>query len=166
MLDRFEGHYLFEDNPSKEKWRLLIVEDSGEMMAMDAKNAVGQGLSRLLNLSDGILGQGTKIFILVTTNEELGKLNPAVRRHGRCLSEIEFRRFHSDEAAAWLRRAGCNFSPGGQRTLSELYAIQGGQNPIEGTRRIGFRAADLPLARSAMDAGAGFSAKGGAGGLR
>jgi len=54
------------------------------MMGADAKSQVGQGLSRLLNVSDGILGQGTKIMILVTTNENLGKLNPAVMRPGRC----------------------------------------------------------------------------------
>ncbi|MFZ0890507.1 MAG: DUF5925 domain-containing protein [Candidatus Binataceae bacterium] len=144
-LDRFAGHYLFEDNPSREKWRLLIVEDSGEMIAMDAKNEVGQGLSRLLNLSDGILGQGTKILILVTANEELGKLNPAIRRHGRCLSEVEFRHFAIDEAVAWLRSAGCDARANGPLTLSELYALREGRDLVSRVKRIGFRPAELGL---------------------
>jgi Domain of unknown function (DUF5925)/ATPase family associated with various cellular activities (AAA) len=142
-LNRFETHFMFEDSPLKEKWRLLIVEDSGEMMAVDAKNEIGQGLSRLLNLSDGILGQGTKILILVTTNEAIGKLNPAIRRHGRCLSEIEFRRFNADEAAAWLRAGGSNVGSGGPRTLSELYAIRSGAKPPHNSRAIGFRSSKL-----------------------
>jgi hypothetical protein len=144
-LNRFEGQFFLDENPSTEKWRLLIIEDSGEMMAMDAKNEIGQGLSRLLNLSDGILGQGTKILILVTTNEELGKLNPAIRRHGRCLSEIEFRRFQNKEATAWLQTAGCDARADSPQTLSELYAIRSGVKPINTERTIGFRSTKLHL---------------------
>jgi hypothetical protein len=29
------------------KWRLLVLEDSGELLALDAKERTGQGLSRL-----------------------------------------------------------------------------------------------------------------------
>jgi hypothetical protein len=121
------------------KWRLLIVEDSGEMMAMDAKRQIGQGLARLLNLSDGILGQGTRILILVTTNEELGKLNPAITRHGRCLSEIGFQRFGIEEGRAWLRSAGSEPHLNAPHTLSELYGRLGGQVSATPTMKIGFR---------------------------
>ena len=122
----------------RDKWRLLILEDSGEMMGADAKSQVGQGLSRLLNVSDGILGQGTKILILVTTNENLGKLNPAVIRPGRCLSEIEFRRFAEEEARVWLRGVCCDVVAGGARVLSELYAITAGRNVATASKKIGF----------------------------
>ena len=137
-LGCFAGHYLFDDNPSKEKWRLLIIEDSGEMMAVDAKNEIGQALSRLLNLSDGILGQGTKILILVTTNEELGRLNPAIRRHGRCLSEIEFRRFTEEESSEWLSKMRCDGASNGRHTLSELYAVRQGLPITQRPGKIGF----------------------------
>jgi len=134
------SHPAFEQLKHDDQWRLLIVEDSGEMMAMDAKRQIGQGLSRLLNLSDGILGQGTRILILVTTNEELGKLNPAITRYGRCLSEIGFRRFSIEEGRAWLRSAGCEpprlDTP---HTLSELYAQLGGQVRATPAMKIGFR---------------------------
>ncbi len=36
-------------------------------MATDAKEQSGQGLSRLLNLSDGLLGLSTEVLILITT---------------------------------------------------------------------------------------------------
>jgi hypothetical protein len=146
VLNRMPGHFMFEDKPASEPWRLLIVEDSGEMMAMDGKEQIGQGLSRLLNLSDGILGQETKILILVTTNDDLGNLNPAVRRHGRCLSEIDFRRFETDEAATWLRSVGCEAQPEGPRTLSELYSIRAGHNLVPERRNIGFR--PIPVAHN------------------
>jgi hypothetical protein len=129
----------FDGEELPEKWRLLILEDSGEMLGVDAKQLVGQGLSRLLNLSDGILGQGTRIMILLTTNEELGKLNPAVMRPGRCLSRIEFRRFSADEANGWLRHMGSDRRVDGARTLSDLYALVRGETEESRPTRIGFR---------------------------
>ena len=73
-----------EDNESK--WRILILEDTGELLAADAKAQAGQGLSRLLNVVDGIIGQGLRVLVLVTTNDELHQLHPAVARPGRCLA--------------------------------------------------------------------------------
>src|SRR5205085_505181 len=43
-------------------WHLLVLEDAGELMGLDARQRAGAGLSRLLNLTDGILGQGTNIL--------------------------------------------------------------------------------------------------------
>lgn len=119
-------------------WRLLVLEDSSEMIALDAKHQLGQGLSRLLNVTDGILGQGQKLMVMVTTNEDLGKLNPAVTRAGRCSSEIEFRPFSAEEANVWLRDAGCNRRVGASQTLSEMYAIAA-RSVVQSARRpIGF----------------------------
>jgi ATPase family associated with various cellular activities (AAA) len=129
----------FRDTSQPEKWRLLILEDSGELMSIDAKKTLGQGLSRLLNISDGILGQGTKTMTLITTNEDLGKLNRAITRPGRCFSEIGFERFGVDEANAWLRDGGCDRRVDGACSLSELYAIANGVSRDQSSRKIGFR---------------------------
>ncbi len=143
------GGYLHEvllhsDYEDKErKFRLLVLEDCGEMMGADAKQIVGQGLSRLLNVSDGILGQGTRLMILVTTNEDPGKLNPAIIRAGRCFSEIEFRRFGAEEANHWLKARGCDASATDPRTLSELYAVQNRLFVKRDGARIGFTANGL-----------------------
>jgi hypothetical protein len=83
-------------------WTCLILEDSGELMSMDAKQQTGQGLSRLLNVVDGLIGQGLKIMVLVTTNEALKKLHPAVARPGRCGARIEFVEFTAKDAEKWL----------------------------------------------------------------
>jgi hypothetical protein len=136
------GHFLFDDKWNSATWRLLVIEDSGELMALDGRNQLDQALSRLLNLTDGILGQGTNLLILVTTNEELGSLHPAVRRPGRCLSEIEFRRFNRDEATTWLQKAGSDAKIGQALTLSELYALRDGQKPFK-PKTIGFRPGEV-----------------------
>lgn len=84
------------------RWRLLILEDAGEMLVPDARQQVGQGLSRLLNLVDGLLGQGLRVLVLVTTNEPVGKLHPAISRAGRCASNVEFLPLTFDEGRRWL----------------------------------------------------------------
>jgi hypothetical protein len=88
------------------RWRLLVLEDTGELLAADAKQQTGQGLSRLLNVVDGLIGRALRVLVLVTTNEPLQVLHPAVARPGRCAAKIEFRPFGAEEATRWLRERG------------------------------------------------------------
>lgn len=83
-------------------WRLLIAEDSDEYLRATARRDAGAALGRLLNLADGILGQGLKVLILLTTNEEIGRLHPALIRPGRCLASVEFPALQPAEASQWL----------------------------------------------------------------
>jgi ATPase family associated with various cellular activities (AAA) len=108
-------------------WRLVVLEDAGELMSASARAEVGQGLSRLLNLTDGLLGQGVRCILLVTTNEPIGRLHPAVRRPGRCWASIDFGPFGADEANAWLALRGSDRTVRGRSTLAELYAIAEGR---------------------------------------
>jgi hypothetical protein len=84
------------------KYNLLIIEDAGELISIDAKLQTGQALARLLNVTDGLMGQGIKLFVLITTNENLESLNTAVSRPGRCLAKIAFDKFSISEANTWL----------------------------------------------------------------
>ena len=88
-----------DDEP---RWRLLMLEDCDELISGEAKASAGQSLSRLLNLTDGLLGQGRNALIAITTNEDLASLHPAVVRPGRCLASIEVGRLPYAEAVAWL----------------------------------------------------------------
>jgi type II secretory pathway predicted ATPase ExeA len=114
---------------ARARWRLLILEDCDELIRGEAKQSAGQALSRLLNLTDGLVGQGRKLLIAITTNEDLRRLHPAVTRPGRCLAQVEVGPFSPAEAAQWLRQRGVAApapvtSP---VTLAELYALRGGR---------------------------------------
>lgn len=111
-----------KDNPL---WRVLILEDAGELLATDAKASTGQAFSRLINLVDGFVGQGLKILVLITTNEELGKLHPAASRAGRCLMNLEFSPLTHAETAAWAKLHGVDPVPTSGR-LADLYAAKAG----------------------------------------
>jgi hypothetical protein len=119
------------------QWRLLVLEDTGELLRPDAKAIIGQGLSRFLNVVDGLIGQGLRVLVLVTTNEEVGALHPAVARPGRAAANIEFRPLSREEAAAWLERHGIDAPPPSTRSLASLYAVLEGRDPAD-ARVVGF----------------------------
>ena len=121
-------------------WRLLILEDTGELLSVDAKDRAGQGLSRLLNLCDGLLGQSLNVLVLITTNEDLGRLHPAVVRPGRCVSNVAFKGFDDREAQRWFVEHGVtnlerNTSAA---TLADLYARLDGRVSLEQRCAVGF----------------------------
>jgi hypothetical protein len=120
------------------RFRLIVLEDAGELLAADAREHAGQALSRLLNLTDGILGAGLRTIVLVTTNEPIGRLHPAVARPGRCWAEVEFTRLSADESDAWLAARGL-VPEGRALTLAELYALQSGRE-VAAPAAIGFAA--------------------------
>jgi anti-sigma factor RsiW len=125
-----------EDDDARSLWRLLVLEDTGELLSADAKQRLGQGLSRLLNVVDGMIGQGLRLLVVVTTNEKLGTLNTAVSRPGRSTAIVEFTALNEAEAADWLRAAGSGATPAAA-TLAELFAIADGR-PLPARRRVGF----------------------------
>ena len=107
-------------------YRMLICEDVGELMVADAKQRTGQALSRLLNLSEGLIGQGMNLIVLLTTNEELTSLHPAVRRPGRSLMNLDFPTFTHEGATRWLGARGENLPTDRSSTnptLADLYAV-------------------------------------------
>lgn len=116
VIEETSGDVYQEADPLG-KWRILILEDTGELLSANAKEKYGQGLSRLLNVVDGMIGQGLRVLALVTTNDELSDLHPAVTRPGRCASQIVFAPMTGEEVAAWTD--GARTEP---MTVAELYA--------------------------------------------
>ncbi|TLG04744.1 ATP-binding protein [Nocardia cyriacigeorgica] len=113
------------------RWRLLVLEDCDELIRAEAKESAGQGLSRLLNLTDGMLGQGRDVLIAITTNEDLSRLHPAVTRPGRCLAQLEVGRLSYAESRAWLGEHADRVEvPPSGATLAELIALRDGTDQI------------------------------------
>ena len=79
------------------------------------------------------------MLVLVTTNEELGTLHPAVSRPGRAAANVEFPPLTAEEAAAWLEQHGVDAAAAAatNRSLASLYALLEGRDPAD-TRIVGF----------------------------
>jgi hypothetical protein len=110
------------------RWRLLLLEDCDELIRPGAKQSAGQSLSRLLNLTDGLLGQGRQVLVAITTNEDIATLHPAVTRPGRCLGQVAVGRLSYAESVSWLGHA--RGVPGGGATLAELLTLRDGVAPV------------------------------------
>lgn len=126
------------DDESEKPWRVLILEDTGELLTPDAKTMIGQGLSRFLNLVDGLIGQGLRVLVLVTTNEPIRALHPAVARPGRCAANIEFHPLSPEEANNWLERHEHEARVDSPTTLASLYARLEGEEAIAAVQSAGF----------------------------
>jgi hypothetical protein len=105
------------------RWRLLLLEDGDDLIHADGGPS-SQQLSRLLNLTDGLIGHGSNVIVAVTTNERSSRLHPAVLRPGRCLAQIEVGPLPYEQATKWL---GTSTGVGAYgATLAELLALRDG----------------------------------------
>lgn len=112
-----------------DRWRVLILEDAGELIAADARAVAGQALSRMLNVADGLIGQGIDTLLLITTNEPVKRLHPAARRPGHRLADIEFTALPPTEADRWLAAHGQQRRVNRPTTLAELFGDAGDNAP-------------------------------------
>lgn len=122
-----DGELADDGDTAEKRWRLLVLEDAGELLSRDAKVRQGQGLSRLLNMSEGLIGQGLRVLTLISTNEPIELLNEAVSRPGRTAAEVEFAAMSVEESTAWLARHDPRQRTASRgMTLAELYALASG----------------------------------------
>lgn len=115
MLDRLPD--------AEQRWRLIVAEDTDEYLRSTARRDAGAALGRLLNVTDGINSDNHQALVVLTTNEHIGNLHPALTRPGRCLASIEFGKFTSTEARAWLPRGVT--APTQPASLAELLQARG-----------------------------------------
>ena len=128
---------LGDGRDARGRWRLLVFEDCDELIRAEAKSGAGQSLARLLNLTDGLLGQGLEVLVAITSNEPLAQLHPAVVRAGRCLAERFVGPLSRVEAIDWLGTPE-GIGPHGA-TLAELCGRR------DGSTRIGPREVNEPI---------------------
>ncbi len=120
----------------KEHPTVLIIEDADNcIMSRDVRSM--DALSALLNLSDGILGNLIDIRILMTTNQNLKSIDPAIMRAGRLCRRIEIGLLDHEQAQKryeQLMGTGLSyprlFQPKNFYSLAEVYAAANGR-PIE-----------------------------------
>lgn len=99
------GRYLrsvvLDADEDDDRWKVFVLEDAEALLRKDTG---GPAMAKLLNLADGLLGQGLRCLFLITTNEPLGRIHPAVVRPGRCLAQVEFGPLPAADASALMGR--------------------------------------------------------------
>jgi hypothetical protein len=106
---------------------ILIIEDA-ENIVLDRKLQSflpTQAVSNLLNLSDGLLGDGIRQQIICTFNCDVRSIDPALRREGRLVLEYKFDKLSVENARRLCAELGV---PGNGEdiceptTLAQIYA--------------------------------------------
>jgi len=141
-----DPHYLFEvmarfapppRGAVSPGWRLLVAEDADRYLC-GGRWADNPALDRLLNVADGILGQGCRLIVLLTTNAGVGSVPAALTRPGRCLATVEFERFSVEEAmGGWGPVAVLALTDGGTVIVTWVHEAGGcsGGSRISGRDR-------------------------------
>jgi len=121
-----------DSSTSKKKRILFIIEDSGDLISVASRKSHWDKFGKLLNVTDGLIGQGREDAFLMSFNEELENIDPAIVRPGRCISKVEFSKFTPQESADWLSRNGARSAErvgSDDLSLAELYQLKGIAKP-------------------------------------
>ncbi len=113
-----------EEDSSKTS-NLIILEDSPRIVLTESRAASDTySMSRFLNITDGILGQGISSVFLLTTNDEIDDIDPAFLRSGRLLQRMKFNPFQVEAANKWLEEHEYKGDVvDDTQILSELYGL-------------------------------------------
>jgi hypothetical protein len=115
---------------------IVVLEDVGEVIAIDAATRYVDARSNLLNFAEGFLSLLTDAIIVVSFNYDVDKIDPAVLRPGRCLARIEVKDLPFEQANELV-----DFDiPNRNYSLAEVYEMRRTGKPIkkETTARVGF----------------------------
>ena len=117
---------------SDDGYHLFICEDADNLVS--SRHGREGRLERILQMSDGILGQDSKVLFLITTNDAPEHLDPAISRPGRCFANIGFTRFTLEETKERLE--GTAIKAKGPMTLAETFNATRDEQQIKGKREI------------------------------
>ena len=119
---------------------VLIIEDAEKVIGDRNNSGSSVGVSNLLNLSDGILGDILNIHIIATFNMDKEKIDSALLRKGRLIAEHKFGKLSLEDTKTLLKKLNKKTEATEGLTLAEIYNIDNQQDKSEEERpTIGFK---------------------------
>jgi ATP-dependent 26S proteasome regulatory subunit len=109
---------------------VLLIEDAEPLLASRSSDTRIQGVSNLLNMTDGLLNDMLNIQIICTFNVKVSKLDKALLRPGRLLARKEFKALPELEANILASRLGIKHHFTAASTLAEIYAMVKSKNTL------------------------------------
>ena len=102
---------------------ILFIEDA-ERVITDRNNGGANGVSNILNITDGILSDILKIQIVATFNMDKAKIDTALLRKGRLIAEHKFDALPVDDSNNLLNSLGKEANASKPMTLTEIYNVE------------------------------------------
>jgi len=101
---------------------VLFIEDA-ERVITDRTTGGGNGVSNILNITDGILSDILNIQIVATFNMDKAKIDSALLRKGRLIAEHKFDALPTEDAQALIDHLGFDYKTDKPMTLTEIYNL-------------------------------------------
>jgi energy-coupling factor transporter ATP-binding protein EcfA2 len=102
---------------------ILIIEDAERVISDREGNGSPAGVSNILNLTDGILGDCLSIQIVATFNMKREKIDQALLRKGRLIAEHKFNKLSVDESNNLLKHLEKDHEVSESMSLADIYNI-------------------------------------------
>ncbi len=119
-----------QDWASDGNFCVLLIEDAEPLLARRQEGVRIQGITNLLNMSDGILNDMLNLQIICTFNVDLKKLDNALLRPGRLIARKEFKPLSVIDANVLAQRLGIKHHFTSPVALGEIYAMQKNKNTL------------------------------------
>ena len=138
--------YMADFITSPEMTPFLIQNSNSVLFIEDAENVItdrningSNGVSNILNITDGILSDILKIQVVATFNMDKAKIDSALLRKGRLIAEHKFDALPVDDANALLKHLGKEANATKEMTLTEIYNVDEDEFKSEEAKpKIGF----------------------------
>jgi hypothetical protein len=101
---------------------VLFIEDA-ERVITDRNTGGGNGVSNILNITDGILSDILNIQIVATFNMDKKKIDEALLRKGRLIAEHKFDALPTEDSQALIDHLGFDYKTDKPMTLTEIYNL-------------------------------------------
>jgi hypothetical protein len=101
---------------------VLFIEDA-EKVITDRNTGGGNGVSNILNITDGILSDILNIQIVATFNMDKKKIDEALLRKGRLIAEHKFDALPVEDSQALIDHLGFDYKTDKPMTLTEIYNL-------------------------------------------
>lgn len=102
---------------------VLIIEDAERVISDRESNGSPAGVSNILNLTDGILGDCLNIQIIATFNMKRERIDQALLRKGRLIAEHKFEKLSITESNILLKHLGKEQEVSEATSLADIYNI-------------------------------------------
>lgn len=123
----------------KHKNSVLVIEDAERVISDRQGHGSSAGVSNILNLTDGILGDCLNIQIIATFNMARERIDSALLRKGRLVAEHKFDKLTIEECNLLLLHLGKNIVVNEPLCLADIYNIDADYIRTSSiNRRIGF----------------------------